>query len=598
MKLKLSILCVFIAVAMSFSGCGKDDIDTEPMTDLETESEAEIKVDPEIADILNTKHTLRVGEDGEFRVLVISDVQSTGDKLDDFIRENIVTLVDREEPDLVLFTGDNTFGMYFESTLRSILNDMTGYIESKGIPWAHVYGNHDDEWNALSKETQQEIYESYEYCVSRTDGEDIYGVGNYVLPVLSSDGDDVAFNIFAFDSGSYLSEEEQLMLTPNDTTYSGYYGSSYDYIRPSQINWYEETSIKMEEYYGKKIPALAYFHIPLQENYLAWSNREALEYNGEKRESIGASPINSGLFSAMLERGDVKAVVTGHDHMNDYMLNYCGIKLCSAATIGNQFYYEDDMLGGRVFVFNENDPNNIDTYMSYVGEHNGAISTPVEALDAGNVLDFESETVDYDISARSGSIEDYQRAYEIEYNVFEGKGVNGSAAFGATRSAYNEYESQNIIECKLTLDSMGSFGDNRYLRVWMDLRGENTAIDFGRAAIGVVVDKQNGSPHITESVFGSAQIHYLADGSEEWITLNTDENGNIGADAGVSVEGYCGWFAISLDDLYQVGTRDILDPEDRITGFYIYFTLANEDMVGEYVYIDDIALVEDYVNFN
>ena len=43
---------------------------------------------------------------------------------------------------------------------------LVGYIEEKQIPWCHVYGNHDHE-NAVDLAKQQEIYESYEYCISK-----------------------------------------------------------------------------------------------------------------------------------------------------------------------------------------------------------------------------------------------------------------------------------------------------------------------------------------------------------------------------------------------------------------------------------------------
>ena len=597
----LSVLLAILLLILSvLTACSNQKDKLPPETEPETEALApeEEPIPEHITEILDTKHTLKVREDGSFRVLVISDVQSIGETLDGFIRNNIVELVVREDPDLVLFLGDNTVNMTNENMLRMMLTDMTAYIEARKIPWAHVYGNHDDENSALSKEEQQRVYESFEYCVSRTDSEDIYGVGNYVLPVLNSDGNGVAFNLFAFDSGTYLNADEKASLIPNGTTYPGYYGASYDYIRPSQIEWYTNTSKAMEEYYGEKIPAIAYFHIPLQENYTAWENREALVFEGEKREYIGASPINSGLFTTMLDRGDVKAIVTGHDHMNDYAIDYCGIKLCSAASIGNEYYYADDMVGGRVFVFNEAQPDNFNTYMSYTCERKADYTLPTTPITSGTVQNFESSDIGLDITAIGCSREDYQRYYQIKYDIFKDKGVGGSSAFGVTRTEYSTTPSQNTVECRISLDNIGTVGSNKYLRVWLDLRGDTAAVDLGKMSLGVCVDRQACAPHTTTSLGGSVTYYYLADGSDTWITLTADQNGYIGADAGVSLEGLCGWFAVELDDLYQPYFKKMLTSTDCVTDMFIFFTPANETVTNQYIYIDDVSLVENYTQFN
>ena len=55
---------------------------------------------------------------------------------------------------------------------------------------------------------------------------------------------------------------------------------------------------------------------------------------GERNEEEYPGPINSGMFPAMLERGDVKGVFYGHDHVNTYMGNYYGILLGYAGSTG------------------------------------------------------------------------------------------------------------------------------------------------------------------------------------------------------------------------------------------------------------------------
>ena len=109
------------------------------------------------------------------------------------------------------------------------------------------------------------------------------------------------------------------------------------------------------------------FHIPLQESYVAWRNRKNLESTGSKLEDVCASPYNIGFFEVLRNYGDIKAVVNGHDHTNDFMVNYAGIKLCYATTVTNTAYGGNK--GARVFVINESNPAQVDTYISYLSSY-------------------------------------------------------------------------------------------------------------------------------------------------------------------------------------------------------------------------------------
>ena len=218
---------------------------------------------------------------------------------------------------------------------------MVEYIESKKIPWCHVYGNHDDEYG-VSKLDQQAIYESFDYCLSKNGLEELYGVGNYVLPIYKHNSNDLASLVWCLDSGNYLGEITSDLPVGFDNYYPEYHDSDYDYIHMNQINWYKETSIMLEQMYGRKIPSLMAFHIPLQESYYAWCNKDNLEWTGSKNERVCSSRINSGLFDVLKERQDVLAVVNGHDHINDFMVKYEGIKLCYSPNVSTLTYYDED----------------------------------------------------------------------------------------------------------------------------------------------------------------------------------------------------------------------------------------------------------------
>jgi len=48
---------------------------------------------------------------------------------------------------------------------------------------------------------------------------------------------------------------------------------------------------------------------------------------GEKYEPVAGPVINTGLFAAMIEAGDVMGVFVGHEHVNDFHGELLGIRL-------------------------------------------------------------------------------------------------------------------------------------------------------------------------------------------------------------------------------------------------------------------------------
>ena len=315
-----------------------------------------------INELLNLKHTLRFNSNGEFKVMYLSDLHTKpAKKRMATVRANIKALVDNEKPDLIILNGDTAQMCQTTDQLKDLLSCIVDYFEEKKIPWAHAYGNHDDELyshmtTAVSKEEQQKVYESFAYCVSK-DEKSLYGVGTCLLPVLGSSSDDVAFNIWCIDSNTYLTKEEM-----------EHYGVSYicDFIHQDQIDWYTETSSYLESYYGKKIYGVMNFHVPLPEHNAAWEERENYSYTGIRNEKVCHSQVNSGIFSAVLQQGDVKAIICGHDHTNDFAVNYKGVLLCYSGMASVENSYIEERLGTRVVVVKESEPSHITTYMSYI----------------------------------------------------------------------------------------------------------------------------------------------------------------------------------------------------------------------------------------
>jgi hypothetical protein len=95
---------------------------------------------------------------------------------------------------------------------------------------------------------------------------------------------------------------------------------------------------------------------------------------GEKNENVGAGAFNSGLFGAVMDRGDVAGIFVGHDHVNDFTGDYFGVRLGYSANVGFGTYGlegddKDRMRGARVFRIREDVPRAFETFMVYARDY-------------------------------------------------------------------------------------------------------------------------------------------------------------------------------------------------------------------------------------
>lgn len=543
----------------------------------------------EVNELLDSKFNLEFDDNDKFKIMILADVHANG-KLSDENKTNIETLIDKENPNLVIFTGDNT-NVKNANDLRIALGSMVNHIESEGIAWCHVYGNHDEDSN-YSKAEQQVVYENFDYCLSKAGDEELFGVGNYAIPIYDYETDEPAFIIWGLDSGAYLSDYDKKNLIPTlEEDFRGYPNSDYDYIKQNQIDWYKDASEKIEITYGRKIPSLMAFHIPLQENYFAWEQRKELPYyDGMKAEVVGASAVNSGMYDAVRERGDVKAIVNGHDHKNDYVFDYNGVKLCSSTSVTKIAYGDDNQMGARVFEIDKNEPENIKTYMRFISDR---LPIPDKSkyddIKSGTIIsDFEKE-LNY---LHSTEVESPYDSTHVQAKIEDGKGVNGSKALAMTR--INAANSGNS-EIDWSIDTYGKLGKNKYLIAWLDLTGQSRTLDFRKASFGLTKDDQYQVSYITDNNNEkSFPLYYKADNSDEWVTMTHGNDGCFGVQQQSSVKGFKGYFAVPISEMTNL-SMDTLNEDSLITGAYFYFSFNEPSYAkGNYVYLDNVMLAEDY----
>jgi hypothetical protein len=271
-------------------------------------------------------------KEGKLKIAQLTDVhwKPCSEKSDKNM-EIILTVLGKEKPDVVIFTGDVVTDKPALEGWKKVVTMM----EKAEIPFAVTMGNHDAE--KLSENAIYEILNKSRLFIGEKGPETLMGTGNYILPVYASDGTDkVNALLYCLDSNDYTSDSEK-------------YGN-YAWIDSSQINWYREQSraytVKNN---GQPLPALAFFHIGLPE-YQNLQLRK--EIYGNFSENGGFPKINSGMFSAMIESGDVMGVFVGHDHDNDYIGQEFGIALAYGRVSGHDAYGDLER-GARIIELQE-----------------------------------------------------------------------------------------------------------------------------------------------------------------------------------------------------------------------------------------------------
>lgn len=268
---------------------------------------------------------LRFRPDGTFTIVQFADTHFTnGEERDSQTAAMMAAILDAEQPDLVVFTGDMIEGKRCHDPAASVRFALAPVVE-RGLPWAAVFGNHDDE-GSLDRAALLAVQQSLPGCLSQSGPADVSGVGNYALPIAHEE--QPAALLYFVDSNSY-----------SETGLTG-----YGWIRRDQIAWYLATAQAWREYNGgEPLPALAFFHIPLPEYNEVWDLYECF---GVKYEAVCSPRINSGFFAALHEMGDVMGTFVGHDHINDFVGDLHGIRLCYGRGSGFNTYGREGFAHG------------------------------------------------------------------------------------------------------------------------------------------------------------------------------------------------------------------------------------------------------------
>lgn len=289
--------------------------------------------------VISEDPSLKFNKDGKFRIVQFTDVHFTWEKQPEFQRvmDQCADIIEKEKPDLVVFTGDVVTGGYctFEAIDRVL-----SLFDGNDIPYVYLYGNHDRERQPSEWDLARAVSSRANSLNTVTDGH----LDDVAVRVMSSDLSRTAAVLYCMDSGDYGTVPE--------------YRNS-PWIAHSQIDWYVDRSRAYSAANGNvPVPSYAFFHIPLHEFAGAYFNDlrsgQTLEF-GEYKGVSGGYALNSGLLSAIEENADIHGVFCGHLHDSDFLSVQGGVALAFGRFSGDNTAYNHLTYGARVIELTEDD---------------------------------------------------------------------------------------------------------------------------------------------------------------------------------------------------------------------------------------------------
>ena len=241
----------------------------------------------------------------------------------------IIKAVNDTKPDLILLTGDIIYGEFDDN--GACLMALIHCMDSLGIPWAPVFGNHENE-SQMGVAWQCRQLENSPYCLFKRRNE-IGGNGNYSIGIAQNGK--LQRIIYMMDSNG----------CSRSSNVNGNSVKKTVGFTDAQKQWYRALALQVNKAAGKTIPSFLGYHIPTQEVLLAAQNAgyQSGADSADIRYTIGidnvAQPGDSGykgdLFEGIHQSEGLLAIMKevgtdgaffGHAHLNSTSVLYEGIR--------------------------------------------------------------------------------------------------------------------------------------------------------------------------------------------------------------------------------------------------------------------------------
>ena len=258
---------------------------------------------------------LTIAHPAQFRILQFTDLhyysdESLHDSVDGQTNETMRDLVKIARPDLVMVTGD-LWPEDRDGKGETYMRYAVQQLEALGVPWAFVWGNHDQ---LPDYAVGHDAFEKAKNSLYRGAASD----GNYVVDILDRRNRRVwqLLCLNSHENGVKIAPQLREDLTAANSS---------------------------------PVPRVAFFHIPLKQYDTVWKNGTATGVIGE--DPCIADEDGSAL--PFLKSIGVRACFCGHDHVNDYSGVADGVELVYGRATGAGGYgVEILQKGGKLITIN------------------------------------------------------------------------------------------------------------------------------------------------------------------------------------------------------------------------------------------------------
>ena len=272
------------------------------------------------------------------------------DRMEENCFKYIEDAVNKVQPDLIIMLGDIVYGEFDDAgtSLLALIEEM----ESYQIPWAPLYGNHENE-SAKGAKWQNQMLEDAEHCLFKKGDTD--GNGNYTIGIRQ--GDELIRMFYIMDSNhcknAYSPEDNDVITTMGFTD--------------NQIVWLYNKMETLSSMYEGNVPSTMCYHVPTQEFVLAEepyvSQSAAYTIGVEVQKAAGVDDFGSNkgtlsnqnfvaqtyegkAFLSLLKEFGVDTVFSGHLHKTNTSIMHEGIRWTFGLKTGTYDSYNAGELGG------------------------------------------------------------------------------------------------------------------------------------------------------------------------------------------------------------------------------------------------------------
>ncbi len=375
LKISLIVIGSFLAfIVIATGACAVINVIGNSANTAKAESFNRVIIEDQLVPLKDDNGYWTFVTDEDFKVLQLTDIHIGGGfmsfKKDSWALNAVAAMITYEKPDLVVITGDIVYPVPFQAgTFNNLAATkiFASLMEQLGVFWTFAFGNHDTEvYSYYSREDVAAFYEEsdFTYCLFERGPSNVDGEGNQVINVKNTAGL-ITQSLIILDSHSYV-----------DNDYFGIYWK-YDNIHENQIEWYadavaslneeniatldamDESELPAEPDAFRTVKSLLFFHIPLVEYKDAWTeyvengyeDSDDVEfvygYAGETGKVIFAGIGEDELFETILELGSTQGIFCGHDHLNNFSIEYKGVRLTYGMSIDYLAYADIHRRGAQ-----------------------------------------------------------------------------------------------------------------------------------------------------------------------------------------------------------------------------------------------------------